>query len=138
MRDLIHYPENFGQLTACSLILRLITLATAAFGLVIWKITGYKTSDLTLGVTLIVIASTIVSLDFRAVYDSWYRMKRHAAYNLVQKSSYFLMVWLVILLFQQKLTITWVGTAMLCSAILYLIMQFVWASKKSRLSTPDN
>jgi O-antigen/teichoic acid export membrane protein len=130
VRDLIHYPENFGELTARSLVLRLITLATVAFGVVIWKITGYKTADLTFGVMLIVIASSVVSLDLRAVYDSWHRMKRHAAYNLIQKSSYFAMVWLVILLFQEKLTVRWVGTAMLCSAILYLIMQFAWASKR--------
>ncbi|UCC22051.1 MAG: oligosaccharide flippase family protein [Planctomycetota bacterium] len=130
VRDLIHYPDNFGELTARSLILRLITLATVTFGLVIWKITGYKTADLTFGVMLIVIACTILSLDLRAVYDSWHRMKRHAVYNLIQKSSYFVMVWLVILLFQEKLTVRWVGTAMLYSAILYLIMQFVWASKR--------
>jgi O-antigen/teichoic acid export membrane protein len=130
VRDLIHYPEKSGELIAGSLILRLVIFVIVTLGLVIWKITGFGTIDLTLGVMLIVIASSILSLDLRAVYDSWQRMKRHAAYNLIQKSFYFMMVWVAILLFQEKLTVKWVGIAMLCSVILYLVMQFVWASKR--------
>jgi O-antigen/teichoic acid export membrane protein len=130
VRDLIHYPEKSGELIAGSLILRLIMLVIVTIGLVIWKISDFKNLDLTFGVMLIIIASSLLSLDLRAVYDSWHRMKRHAVYNLIQKLFYFAIVWGAILLYQEKLTVVWVGAAMLWSMVFYLVIQFTWVPRK--------
>jgi len=130
VRDLIHYPEKSGELIAGSLILRLVMFVIVTIGLLMWKMSDFRNLDLAFGVMLIVIASSILSLDLRAVYDSWHRMKRHAVYNLIQKLFYFAIVWGVILLFQEKLTVVWVGTAMLFSAIFYLVIQFIWVPGK--------
>lgn len=130
VRDLIHYPENFVILVSSSILLRLAILPLVILGYILTKSYIPQIQAPTLGIALIAIATTIISLDLQGVYDSWHMMRRHAIYNLVQKCFYFSILWLVITLDPETLSIELVGYSMFAAALIYLALQYNWAFKK--------
>ena len=135
VRDLIHYPERFGELVAASLLLRWILFGVVLIGLLSWKIAAGAGSDISWGLLLVIIANSMMAMDLQPVYDSWQKMSRHAVYNLIQRCLYFVVIWVTILIAPQKLSIFWIGAATLVSVVLYLIMQHNWAIPQIDMTT---
>jgi O-antigen/teichoic acid export membrane protein len=75
-----------------------------------------------------------LALDLRAVYDCWHEMSRDAVYHLIQKSFYFALIWIVVLLAPDKLSIGLIGAGTVLSAALYLFMQQQWAFRRIEFS----
>jgi len=130
VRDLIHYPERFGELVAASLLLRWTLFAFVGAVFLAWKLAAGDGSDLSWGLLLVIIASSMMSMDLQPVYDSWHKMSRHAVYNLIQRCLYFAAIWTIIMIAPGRLNILWIGVATLGSVVLYLVMQHSWAMKR--------
>jgi O-antigen/teichoic acid export membrane protein len=135
VRDLVHYPERFGELVSASLMLRWILLAAVVAGLVVWKLVVGSGSDVSWGLLLVIIANSMMSMDLQPVYDSWRAMSRHAIYNLVQRGLYFAGIWALIVMAPGKLTILSIGVATVGSVVCYLILQHAWAMARMTLPT---
>ncbi len=129
VRDLIHYPRRFGQLVAGSLVLRGLLLVVVILALVSWKLT-FASSELSWGVIAVVVGTSLMALDLRAVYDSWHKMSRDAVYNLIQRCCYYALIWIVVLFVPDKLSIGLIGAGTILSAALYLFMQQRWAFRR--------
>jgi len=129
VRDLIHYPRRFGQLVAGSLVLRGLLLVVVILSLVSWKLT-FASSELSWGVIAVVVGTSLMALDLRAVYDSWHKMSRDAVYNLIQRCCYYALIWIVVLFVPDKLSIGLIGVGTILSAALYLFMQQRWAFRR--------
>jgi len=127
VRDLIHFPSRFGELVAASLVLRSLILALVFLGLVGWNIIVGANYSLSWGMIAIVIAVCMASLSLQAVYDVWDKMVRHAVYNLLRRSVYFVIVWTFILILPHKLSITLIGVAMLLAALIGMGIEYYWA-----------
>jgi len=127
VRDLIHFPSRFGELVAASLVLRSLILALVFLGLVGWNIIAGPNYSLSWGMIAVVIAVCMVSLNLQAVYDVWDKMVRHAVYNLIRRSVYFVMIWTFIVILPHKLSITLIGVAMLLSALIGMGIEYYWA-----------
>ena len=127
VRDLIHFPSRFGELVAASLVLRGLILALVFLGLIGWNIIAGSNYSLSWGMMAVVIAVCMVSLDLQAVYDVWNKMVRHAVYNLLRRSVYFVMVWTFIVILPDKLSITLIGVAMLLSVLIGMGIEYYWA-----------
>ncbi len=130
VRDLIHYPERFGELVATSLLLRWILFTFVGAVFLAWKLAAGAGSDVSWGLLLIIIANSMMAMDLQPVYDSWNKMGRHAVYNLIQRCLYFAAIWTIIVIAPGRLNILWIGVATLGSVVLYLVMQHSWAMKR--------
>jgi O-antigen/teichoic acid export membrane protein len=130
VRDLIHYPEQFGSLVAASLLLRWICFGVVVAALFAWKLGNIHSSDITWSALIVIIANILMSMDLQPVYDSWHKQSRHAIYNLIQRVLYFLIIWAMIIFAPQNLSIFWIGVASLFSVVLYLVLQHRWAIKR--------
>lgn len=130
VRDLIHYPDKFSRLVSGSILLRVTMFLFIIACIAIVKTHFPQTGDMTLGIILIAIATTVISLDLQSVYDSWHMMQRHAIYNLVHKCCYFIILWTVIIITPDLLSIEIIGYAMLIAVSLYLVIQYKWAMQK--------
>ncbi len=126
VRDLIHFPEKFGELVISSLVLRYAVMLIFIFCLLSWKLLGVNSENFTWGVVLIVIGNSLVSLDLQAAFDSSNNMVRHAFYKLIYKSIYFMLIWVVILFDPRKLSIISVGLSAIISAVVYVSAQYYW------------
>jgi PST family polysaccharide transporter len=127
VRDLIHFPSRFGELVAASLVLRGLILVLVFLGLVGWNIIVGSSYSLSWGMIAIVIAVCMTSLSLQAVYDVWDKMVRHAVYNLLRRSVYFVIVWTFILILPNKLSIALIGVEMLLSALISMCIEYYWA-----------
>lgn len=134
VRDLIHYPEQAGQLVGASLMLRWMLFAVVVVALVIWKLAAGSGSDLSWGLMLVIVGNSMMSMDLQPVYDSWHAMSRHAVYNLIQRSLYFAAIWAIIVTGPSRLHLGSIGAAVIGSVICYLALQHRWAM--ARLSLP--
>jgi O-antigen/teichoic acid export membrane protein len=129
VRDLVHYPSRFAQLVAGSLVLRGFLLILITLALIMWKlVSGNK--ELSWGVIAVVLGTSLMALDLRAVYDSWHKMSRDAVYNLIQRCCYYALIWIVVLFVPDKLSIGLIGAGTILSAALYLFMQQRWAFRR--------
>ena len=128
VRDLIHDPEHSARLVRASLGLRYFLTALVALTLLLWKM-AFSVSDVSWGLLFVVLGTSILSLDLQPVYDAWQKIQRHAIYYLIQKSIFFIVVWLTIYLFPGKLTIHLLGLSILGTALLYLFLQHQWAMR---------
>ncbi len=135
VRDLIHYPDRFGELVAASLVLRWMLFTGVVVTLIVWKWAAGAGSDVTWGLLLVIIANSMVSLDLQSVYDSWHAMSRHAVYNLVQRCLYFTVIWTIVIVAPGKLSVLSIGVATAASVICYLTLQHIWAMAKTTLPT---
>jgi len=129
VRDLIHYPKRIAELVIASQLLRVIVLATVIVGLLTWKMIWHPT-DLSWAVVVIVLAYSLKSLDLQPAYDAWNSMGRHAAYNMVQRGFYFILIWAVILAAPQRLSLIWIGVVLLITHLFYLYLQQRWANER--------
>jgi len=129
VRDLIHYPRRFGQLVAGSLVLRGFLLILITLALIMWKLV-FGNKELSWGVIAVVLGTSLMALDLRDVYDSWHKMSRDAVYNLIQRCCYYALIWIVVLLVPDKLSIGLIGAGTILSAALYLFMQQRWAFRR--------
>ena len=135
VRDLIHHPDQFGLIVSASYLLRWFFLGIVIVVLFVWKLFAGYSSDLTWSLLIVIIANTMMSMDLQPVYDSWHKMSRHAIYNLIQRSLYFLIIWGTIIISPQSLTIFRIGVASLISVVLYLVLQHRWAMKQIDISS---
>lgn len=133
VRDLVHYPNRFAELVTASRLLRGVVLGLVVAGLLIWKLLWHP-ADLTWAVVAVVVAYSMKSLDLQPVYDAWNCMARHAAYNMVQRGLYFVLVWIVILAAPQRLTLIWIGAVLLITQAFCLFLQQRWASERMECS----
>jgi len=129
VRDLVHYPSRFAQLVAGSLVLRVFLLILITLALIMWKLV-FGNNELSWGVIAVVLGTSLMALDLRAVYDSWHKMSRDAVYNLIQKCCYYALIWIVVLFVPDKLSIGLIGAGTILSAALYLFMQQRWAFRQ--------
>jgi len=129
VRDLIHYPNRFAELVMASLLLRGVLLGLAVTGLLIWKLV-WQPADLTWAIIIVIVAYSLKALDLQPVYDAWHRMGRHAIYNMIQRGLYFALIWGIILANPQRLTLAWIGFALLMMEVFYLFLQQRWAGRR--------
>ena len=128
-RDLIHYPERFADMVRASLFLRYILTLISMLGLTLWNLLN-PGSRLDWGMLFIIAALSMQSLDLQPVYDAWQKMRRHVTYFLIQKACYLLLIWMLVLLFPERLLLYWIGFAMMLAASLYHFMQHRWVMKR--------
>lgn len=129
VRDLVHYPDRFAELVTASQLLRGVILGFVVAGLLIWKLFWHP-ADLNWAVVTVIVAYSLKSLDLQPVYDAWNCMARHAAYNMVQRGLYFILVGVVILAAPQRLTLIWISFVLLITQAYYLYLQQRWAGKR--------
>lgn len=127
VRDLVHHRDQFEELVAGSLLLRGIMFVFVLLGIMLWKALPCHTNDLSWGVVAIFITACLLSLDLQSVYDTWQKMERHAVYNLIQRCLYFVVIWAIVIISPETLSINLIATALLVTAFLYLAMQHQWA-----------
>jgi O-antigen/teichoic acid export membrane protein len=84
VRDLVHYPDRFGEIVVSSYLLRLVLLCLFAVGLAVWKIEGMS-AQAAWGVKLAALATALKAIDMQPVYDAWRTMTRHALYNFINR-----------------------------------------------------
>jgi O-antigen/teichoic acid export membrane protein len=135
VRDLVHYPDRFGEIVVSSYLLRLVLLCLFAVGLAVWKIEGMS-AQAAWGVKLAALATALKAIDMQPVYDAWRTMTRHALYNFINRVIYALAVWILILSAKREGDVLGVGVCLLASALIYQFMQHAWV--KARLAfEPD-
>ena len=99
VRDLIHYPDQFGKLVRGSLIVRCVLTIIVISCLIIWILLS-KTNSLSWDIILITMGWSIISLDLQPVYDASNMIKMHTYFFLIQKACYLLFIWCLILFSQ--------------------------------------
>jgi PST family polysaccharide transporter len=129
VRDLIHYPKRFAELVMASLLLRGLLLGLVVALLLVWKIAG-KPADVSWAIVVVIVAYSLKALDLQPVYDAWHRMARHAVYNMIRRGLYFALIWGIILANPQRLTLAWIGCALLVMEVFYLFLQQRWAGRR--------
>lgn len=134
VRDLIHWPKRFAELVMASLMLRGVLLGLVVAGLLVWKLI-WQPADVSWAIIVVVVAYSLKSLDLQAVYDAWLKMGRHAVYNLIQRSLYFIFVWGIVLWSPGDLSIAWVAFGLLGTEIFYLLLQQRWAFRRIDFGT---
>lgn len=128
VRDLVHFPDRFGEFVHASLFLRYILGAVVFLVLLLLK---YFATNLTFnwGVLLIAMSTTLFSLDLQPVYDVWNKTQRHTVYYLIQKGCYFAIIWGMIIFFQEFFSVFWIGATLSISILIYLHLQHRWAMR---------
>jgi PST family polysaccharide transporter len=127
IRDLTHHPDHFDTLAVASVILRFIMLAIVICGLIVSRTLGGSSSALSGPVILIVVFTSLRSLDLQSVYDAWYEFRRHAAYDLTERCLYFGFIWIAILVIPKHFGLFWIGCATGWSILFYMALQYRWA-----------
>jgi O-antigen/teichoic acid export membrane protein len=130
VRDLIHFPDQFAETVKASLLMRFTLFIFVIAAIIILKLTLFSKSDVSWGLILIIISNTAMSVDLQAVFDSMQRMTLHSVYNMIQKSLYFSIIWITLLIDPDILSTLSVGIATFLSVSLYLMLQYVWAMKR--------
>jgi O-antigen/teichoic acid export membrane protein len=135
IRDLTHSPERFGGLLAASVFLRTLFLLVIVAGYLVLRMTGIEAVELSLGSLLVVLATMLLPLQIANVFDVWESQGLHAVYFLVQRCVYFVIVWGVLLFAADELSILWIGSALLISTLLFLLLQYrhVWTRVSQRI-----
>ena len=127
VRDLVQRP-HFIDMVIGSLCLRTLLLGIVISVLLLWRV--FIPAAMSWSVIIIILAYTLKSLDLQAVYDTWQKMGRHAAYLLLQRALYAAVICLLLYVLQVKLTLTIIGVVLLASQIIYLIIQHSWVFRQ--------
>lgn len=127
VRELVHFPERFGELLKASLIVRAgMLVAVLGLGCLIafffpeFRVQGWPTY-------VVMLATLLMAFQLQPVYDAWQESRRYSLYFLVERSSYFLLIWLLVWLPGEGLSLGSVGLLMVLSVSLGLGMQYRWA-----------
>ena len=134
VRDLVHYPDRFEEFVEASLYLRYLLALVLLFGLLLWKVMS-PVSAVSWGEAMIIMGSSVLSLDLQPVYDVWGKMQRHVIYFLSQKILYLLLIWSAFYFLKDNFSIFLIGAAAISSALFYLIIQHQWALKEMRFKS---
>jgi len=133
VRDIVHEPHLFVELTLGSLLLRSAVFVLCCITLFVWLMTSHSAAGSRWGLAMIVASHGLFSLDFQALYDTWHKMSRHAAYNFIRRASFSAAVFATGHWAPARLTLNSVGLYMLGSTVLYLGLQYSWALKRMEI-----
>lgn len=127
LRELVHFPDRFGELLKASLALRLGLFAILLLLFVVAGPFYLRASEDSCGMALVLIATVVAAFQLQAVYDGWKEMRRHAVYLLIERCTYFALVWFVILVPFLTLSLVQVGLFMVVAVSVGLFLQYRWA-----------
>lgn len=130
VRDLLQRPEMFAATVRASVLLRFTMFSLFVAVLLLLKFSLPTDNDFSPGVILVVIAHAALSLDLQGVYDSRREISRHATYNLFQKGVYFGIIWGILVVAPNVLSVLAVGVAALVAVFVYLALQYRWVFKR--------
>ena len=123
VRFLVHYPTRFGELLKSSLLLRLLLFILFTLILMLC----HHRLGFSWGIVIVIFATTFQAFQLAGVYDAWKKMKRHAVYVLIERCTYFGLIWCVILIPFLSLSIELIGTCMITAIIIGFYLQYRWA-----------
>jgi O-antigen/teichoic acid export membrane protein len=127
VRFLVHYPMRFGELLKASLLLRSLLFIIFVLFLGIALLLCYHELGFSRGIVLVIFATTFQAFQLAGVYDAWKKMKRHAVYVLIERCTYFGLIWCVILVPFLSLSIELIGACMITAIIIGFYLQYRWA-----------
>jgi len=131
VRDLIHYPEQFSAFIRASLLLRYLFTFIMILSLLTWKIMLVQ-SSMTWGVFFMITATAIISLDLQPVYDVQRSTRLHALFFLLHKFFYLTLIWVGLFIFNNCISIFYIGSSLLISVVLYLAIQHHWVMRRMK------
>ena len=131
VRDLIHYPNRFVDIVITSLVLRGILLTLVIAIVLVWRLI-WQPAGLTWPVIIVIVAYSLKALDLQSVYDAWYRMARHAFYNIIHRILYITLIWMIIIIRPQHLSLAWIAVSLLIAEVFFLLLQQQWAWPRIR------
>lgn len=120
-RDLIQNNNKFENLISNTFILSIINLIL--FCIVIGFLSDPLDVPLNVAPWLLIVGASIGCIDFQPVYESLRMMSWHAIYYLIQKTIFFLGIWIAILFFS-KFSLTYLSIIFFSSWILIVIIQY--------------
>ena len=138
IRDLVHFPERFTETLAASLLARGLLLVVCIAGFLLAIVVLPKdTLEISWGMFLVILATTLNPLQIANVFDVWEIQGWHALYGCVEKAVYFTMIWAVVLWAPQRLDLLWIGSALLVTTLLFIFLQYrrAWYRLKPELHT---
>jgi len=125
VRDLVHLPENFDELAIGSIIIRFINFSLIVLPLMIlWHLKAPE--EISFGILLIVLSFGILPLHLQAVFDVLGKIKLHAYFNLIQRSTYYCLIWLMILFLPNFFNLIYIGIISVLASILFFVFQIWW------------
>ncbi len=133
IRDLVQDPKRFDDYASANIMLRAGMLLVALTGILGVNALLKPESQLGAVGMAIVLAGAAKALYLDGVYDAWDRMKRHAVYLLVERSLYFVLIWAVVLLVAERLSLPIIAAFMLAATALGLALQYEWALPRLEL-----
>lgn len=127
VRFLVHYPMRFGELLKASLLLRSLLFFLFVLFFAIALLLCHHRLGFSWGIVIVIFATTFQAFQLSGVYDAWKKMKQHAVYVLVERCTYFALIWCVILFPFFPLSIELIGVCMITSIIIGFYLQYRWA-----------
>jgi O-antigen/teichoic acid export membrane protein len=127
VRELVHFPKRFGELLKATILLRSTLFVLFIIFLVIAF--GFFNHNLGLswGMVPVILAMVIPGFQLQGVYDAWQEMRRHAVFLMIDRCTYFTLVWAAVLLPFLTLSIGLVGAFMMAGVFAGLFLQYYWA-----------
>ena len=127
VRELVHFPQRFGELVKASLALRLFLFLLFIGSLAATWPFLFNNQAFSWGMFLMVLATSLAAFQLQGIYDAWREMWRHALCFLVERSAYFLLIWAVVLIPALTLSLNMVGAFAVLAVLTGLAMQYRWA-----------
>lgn len=126
IRDLVQFPNLFDVYTSASIVLRGSMLVLALGGVLVLESLSRAEHQLGLAGLLIVFAEGFKALYLGPVYDARDEMRRHAFYLLAERLVYFALVWGLIVVARERLSVLAIGVFMAVSTALGFSLQYRW------------
>jgi O-antigen/teichoic acid export membrane protein len=127
VRELVHFPNRFGELLKASLLLKSMLFVLFLFFLVVVVALFLHHSGFSLEMVPVILATAFAAFQLNGVYDAWREMKRHAVYHMIERCIYFALVWFVIFVPFTALSLGLIGAFMMMSTVTGLFLQYHWA-----------
>lgn len=134
VKHLVQIPANYDNLVISSLFIRVILCILFCISISASCYLGFI--NLSIGAVFVILSLSFISLDLQPVFDSKMMMIRHSLYNFIQKFFYFISIWFCLLLFPSYFNIQYIGVSMLFGAVIFLVMQFIWAKNNVIFKLP--
>lgn len=126
VRELVHFPDRFGEITKASLVLRLALFILFLLFIVIVRAATSK-HEYSWGMMWVAVATAFTAFQLQGVYDAWNEMRRHAFYLMFEKCIYLALLWIVFLFSIHSLSLELVGLFLMAAAGIGLYLQYKWA-----------